>query len=643
VDDQGVCVRDLGSTNGTRIGSAKILEARLEVGQRVTFGAVHCTLSRVDAEQDHGSGVLDDIVLEGDQGELTLEEPALPMPGSVPARAPQVRAESTPESTPGSTSAPAESEQHTISAENLARAKKRSPLGALVLVVLAAGSVAAWWAMSRGGDEGSGGRPVPVIAGNLLEDGFSFEGPNDWEALDEGEAAFGSSTRAAYSGESGLSASLAAGESAVHASQWVDVRNGQQLMARARVRVSGAAQLRLGIELARGAQTQDPTLCASFGDATSESTAFAERSFSLTVPHGYDRARLVLAAVVGGSGGGVDAPDNAGRVSVDDASLVANAGGKPPAVFDEYRFFEVGRSLNLFKVDATLLSGMHIRQAGTTVRAALGLKLTEEANGVRLDPGGGAGLLLVWTAEPSSLDGGLATMGEGGYALQQEDFEVEGVTDLVLGKGVNLLRVALGEPSKVRGLGKGGAFLVTVELPSGAKPLIQVRFQEERTAAINLAADAEAAERNGRLGECLALWQQLLDRYPFEDHLVRRAESQRAVLMRMGFEEARSLEGQIERASFFRLAGLYRECRDHASDIAGRYAGSEVESGAQAMVSRVDEDLAALEIDLDRREVQRLQSILQTLESREAKGLAARMRTYLQEEYHVSLGSGDSQ
>jgi len=639
VDDQGISVRDLGSTNGTRIGSAKILEARLEVGQRVTFGAIHCTLSQVDAEQDHDSGGMDDIVLEGDSGELTLEEPARPIPGSVPARAPQVRAEPT----PALASAPAESEQHTISAENLARAKKKSPLGALLLVLLAAGSAGAWWAMSRGGDESSGGRPVPALVGNLLEDGFSFEGPNDWDALDEGEAAFGSSARAAYSGELGLSASLVAGESAVHASQWVDVRHSQQLVASARVRVSGAAQLRLGIELARGSQTQDPTPYASFGDAISQSPAFAEQTLSLAVPQGYDRARLLLAAVVEGDGGGEDDPDDAGRVSVDDASLVSSGGGEPRAVLDEYRFFETGRHLNLFKVDATLLSGMHLRQAGTRARAAIDLQLTEEANGVRLDPGGGAGLLLVWTAEPSSLDGGLATMGEGGYALQQEDFEAQGVTDLVLGKGVNLLRVALGEPSNVRGLSKAGAFHVTVELSSGAKPLIQVRFQEERTTAINLAADAEAAERTGRLGECLTLWQQLLDRYPFEDHLVQRAESQRAILLRTGFEAVRSLEGQIERASFFRLAGLYRECRNHARDIAGRYAGSEVESGAQAMVARVDEDLAALETDLDRREVQRLQSILQTLESRDAKGLVARMRSYLQEEYHVSLGSGENQ
>ena len=153
--------------------------------------------------------MMDDIVLEGDQGELTLEEPAPSIPASVPARAPQVRAEPTPAPAPAPasapapapasapTGAPADSEQHTISAENLARAKKRSPLGALVLVVLAAGSAAAWWAMSRGGDEGSGGRPVPALAGNLLVDGLSFEGPNDWEALVEGEAAFGSSARAA--------------------------------------------------------------------------------------------------------------------------------------------------------------------------------------------------------------------------------------------------------------------------------------------------------------------------------------------------------------------------------------------------------------------------------------------------------------
>ena len=168
-----------------------------------------------------------------------------------------------------------------------------------------------------------------------------------------------------------------------------------------------------------------------------------------------------------------------------------------------------------------------------------------------------------------------------------------------------------------------------------------MRFQEERAAAINLAADAKGAERAGRLGDCLSLWQQLLDTYPFEASRVQEAESTRANLLRTGFEEMRALESEIERASFFRLAGLYRECRDQASDIAGRYAGSEVESSAQAMVARVDDDLAALETDLDRREVQRLQSILKTLEAREAQGLAARMRAYLQQEYHVAPGSGE--
>ena len=637
VDDQGVSVRDLGSTNGTRIGSTKILEARLEIGQRVTFGAVHCTLSQAVAGADSDSDGMDEIVLEGDggdAGELTLEEPPASDPGRVPATPAQAPSAAAPTPAP----LPVDEGQHTVSAANLARSEKKSPVGALVLVLLAVGSAAAWWFIGRGGDENSGGRPVPVLAGNLLADGFSFEGPNAWEALDEGEAAFGRSSRAAYSGEFGLSVSLEGEESALHASQWVDVRSDQQLVASARVRVAGEAQLRLGIELAQGTRTLDPTPCAAFGDPLGESAAFAEQTFGLTVPRGYDRARFVLAADVPGGEGSAH---RSGRISVDDAALVVAGTGKARAVLDEYRFFDVGRSLNLFKVDATLLSGMHVRPRGSTARAALDLHPSEESNGLRLDPGGGEALHLVWTAEPGSMDGGLATMGQDGYALRLEDFEAQGVTDLVFGKGVNLLRVALGEPCKVRGHSRGGAFLMTVELPSGARPLIQVRFQEERAAAINLAADAQGAQRTGRLGECLAFWQQLLDRYPFEDRLVKRAESTRANLLRTGFEEMRALERQIERASFFRLAGLYRECRDQASDIAGRYAGSEVESSAQAMVARVDDDLAALETDLDRREVQRLQSILKTLEAREAQGLAARMRAYLQQEYHVAPGSGE--
>jgi hypothetical protein len=40
VDDRGALLRDLGSTNGTRVGAERVLETRLAHGDRITFGSI---------------------------------------------------------------------------------------------------------------------------------------------------------------------------------------------------------------------------------------------------------------------------------------------------------------------------------------------------------------------------------------------------------------------------------------------------------------------------------------------------------------------------------------------------------------------------------------------------------------------------
>ena len=83
------------------------------------------------------------------------------------------------------------------------------------------------------------------------------------------------------------------------------------------------------------------------------------------------------------------------------------------------------------------------------------------------------------------------------------------------------------------------------------------------------------------------------------------------------------------------MIDIYRECRSGAQDLARRYAGSEVESGASDLLAHIDEDLAQLEADLDRHEVERLRSILAVLELRESPELAQEVRKYLTDEYGV--------
>ena len=115
IDDDGVALRDLNSTNGTQVAGRKVRRAFLEPGDEFTLGAVEFTL--VDGVPDGASGggpaaaapsVPPDSSGDDDAGfdELVLEEPdedpgevapAASMPRKAPAQAPaQVPAKAAP-------------------------------------------------------------------------------------------------------------------------------------------------------------------------------------------------------------------------------------------------------------------------------------------------------------------------------------------------------------------------------------------------------------------------------------------------------------------------------------------------------------------------------------------------------------------
>lgn len=589
VGPDGIALRDLGSTNGTRVGSERVIECRLRPGATVTFGNVSLTLIDVEAGAratgtGAGAGLAGRDLVDGGDDALR------------------------------------------VSAEDLARARKGSRIGLVALVVLAAGGAGAWWWSLGGGSGGRGEalRPVPAVPGNLLADGFSFEGDaSSWTAEEDAPAAFVRSGRSRYSGEQGIGVTLEEGDWAVHASPAVEVREGLALTASAVLRAPERAAGRLGIELSATDGSSDPV--AGWSDPLSEQGTFQPLELRVSVPGGYDRARVLVAA---------DPDGGEGRVEVDDVALASAGGGAPAVTFEEYEVFAVGRSANLFKVDRTLLSGLAFaapESSGRRDRAPLALAGAE--NGVRLSTSHDEPLVLRFLAEAAAVESGLATMGAGGYAQRSEDFEEEGVTDLLLGRGASMIRIALGGPAKVRARPEQGGYRVRAELVPGAQPLVQLRFREESQATVNLAADANAAEQRGDLGECLRLWQRLLDEYPFEESQVARAEAVRARLLRAGFEEVRGLAVEIERAEFFRLVDLYRECHRDAMDIARRYAGSEVESDARELIADIEAKLADLEADLDRHEVQRLRAIQSALEAQGAEGLSREVRDYLATRY----------
>jgi len=575
----GVVLRDLGSTNGTRVGVARIQESALAHGDRITFGSVRLAFT---------------------DGELADEAP-----GGLEA----------------------EAEERTISAEDLARAGRGSRLGlALGALLLLLGGGAAWWFLTTSSAV-SGGRsapPVEVVAGNLLERGSSFEEDAGWSANDSAPVSFYLVPGDARSGASYLGAELEAGDWTEHASDPVAVTGGRFLDGAGWLRTVGAARVRLCVELSAAADDSFPVLFA-WAPPASAVADFERFGVRTPVPPGYDRARVVVRASVA-----EDAAEG-GEADVDDVSLLRGEISGPTIALDEYRIFALGDptySAVIFKLGSVRICDLEMEDEGGDPVA---YGIAEESQGIALTAGDAR--LLRFTLDASLATVGLFTTGAGGFASHGTDFQRDGVGAVYGGTGANLGRVGFSIPASVRGRIVGDDFRFTAQLEPGTQVLLQIRFQEERSAVQHLVQSARDAEREGRLGDCLRLWQELLDTYPHERQHMTEAEETMGRLVRTGLAELRGLEAEVERAEFFRLVDLYRRCDASARVLGQRYAGSEVETEVLALLERIDERLAALEADLDAYEASRLRSILAALEAQGAEALSSEVRSYLTQRY----------
>src|SRR5204862_432115 len=81
--------------------------------------------------------------------------------------------------------------------------------------------------------------------------------------------------------------------------------------------------------------------------------------------------------------------------------------------------------------------------------------------------------------------------------------------------------------------------------------------------------------------------------------LVTEAETARTRLVQKGLEELRAVEADVERARFFRLADIFKKCRDNALALAKRYEQSEVEGRAKVLSASVALEIGALEVDVN--------------------------------------------
>jgi len=577
---QGVPGQALGSTNGTRVGSEKITEARLAHGDRLVFGSVAVVFE--DRELAGGGG-----------GGAALER---------------------------------------VSAESLARSGKRSRVALVVVIVLLLGGGGAAAYYLTGGKSGGGRRVQPVVPveGNLVS-GYSFEGaaglPEGWSNVEDAPADFEQWGAARATGEAGARSDLDPGEWAQLQSDAVGVPTSRTLTLEASLRGKGGAAGRIGVEFLLDTATPETPLgpVRAWSDWVLEVSRHQAIELVVPIPPGIRRARVVVEARA--------SADEGGEVDVDDVSLVsAQTSASPTAKIGEYGLWVLGdppQTAALYKVSKLFLSDL----VASGVEAARVESLAfEQQDGDFLGRAAGA-RSISFRVEPEVLGGGLATLGEGGLQEHQVDFERDGVGALLMGEGRDLVLLHLDPPTRVTSRGESGGARITVPVSGGAFR-IQVDFSEERTQAGNLAYDARRLEKDGRLGECLASWNELLDRYPFDAKLVDDAREARGRLEQSGLEELKQVEERFERARFFRLVDLYRRCRAQAEAVERKYAGGgEVETQARALIAQVEESLQGLEEDLNRDEVARLQAILKVLEASESPRLSKEVRDYLSEEF----------
>lgn len=601
-DDQGLLLRDLGSTNGTRLSGARIDEGRPTHGEMVTFGSINAVFE--DREAPMGMPVTGRVRKAG-----TVDPPA-------PGRAAEASAGEGVER---------------ISADLVARSGKGSK-GALIgaLVLLIGGAAAGAYFLMEGGAKTSHKQtPVVDVPGNKLG-GYSFEGdglPEGWQSVDSAPALFSQWGAARVTGADGMRAELAPGEWALMRSDLVNVSTGRQVQLSAKLRGHGVASGRVGVEfMGRDADDGGRGLRA-WGSWVADVSNHQDVMFTCAVPPGMSRARVLVEARSAKGGDGAS-----GTVDVDDVSLTdADGSGVATAEVGEYAMWALGMkatSVHLTKISKPLVANFHGTDA--TARRDFPVEVIGNSTGFELNLG--AAEQFAFRVEPEAMDGGLATLGSTGLVERGGDWDAKEVKTLLLGTGHGLVAFEFERPVSVSGRRAGDSANVRVE-GAGPRVRVLVNFQKERASAGDLAFAARNAEAAGELGVCLEKWGAILASTPYDAKLVEEARSVRGRLISSGQAELKTVRVSFEQAGFFRLIDLFRQCRSEAEAVGQKYQGCEVESAARELVASIDKSLAGLEEDLSKDEVQRLNSIIHVLERTESPGLAKAVKNYLADEF----------
>jgi hypothetical protein len=201
---------------------------------------------------------------------------------------------------------------------------------------------------------------------------------------------------------------------------------------------------------------------------------------------------------------------------------------------------------------------------------------------------------------------------------------------LLLGRGVDLLRVSFGGVVRLESAAQvdpaGAAVLrVHAQGPGVARAEIQLEFQSERVEAQQAVERAKDHEAAGRLGQAIASYREVLDRFPYDAKLVAEAETGRARLTSAGVDALAAVRAEYERAGFFGLAEIYGQCAQRAAAVAERWSASEIEHDARALIGEIEQQGQAQGAQRSSRLLQRLEGVLQALDAARFPKLRARL------------------
>ncbi len=680
VDEYGVSLRDLNSTNGTQVAGRKVRQTSLDPGDEFTLGAVEFTLMEGSPGSGGGAAAAAVPASSGeDLDELVLEEPADVAPAaSMPRRAPSKAPAKAPAKAPtrapakaapaaahrpappvkteglGETQLVPQEDGLEITAEDLARSAKSSKLGPILLVGLAAVGGAAWWWLGQkadddGGDDGARSASVQAPSspsGNLLSAGYSFEDSDGWVTDPEAATEFSPARSARRSGVRGIQADLVGGESSSIESEPIRVPSGQRsFRALGYVRADSGVELRLGLRYSTG--TGEGSIGTTvWSDPASASDEFLELGIVGSAPQGMSHVQVIVRAEctdaapeVSREDGDSEDDESLGEVksvSVDDVALVPASDAPAAIQLDPVTVTALGaastsavKAAALTSLDRILVSSIRVAKPSASGGATLGsqdLGLAPVNGGFSLTPAGGG--TLVVRAESIVMGGGIATISAGGYASHGSTFEREGVTGLILGDGAEMVHVAFSSPATVTARASGDGTTFRAQITGGQPVTVKTSFMEERTLAQRLARRAKEERTAGDSGSALATWDELLTTVPFDGSLIEQAAIAQSELLGEGRSELKELTGEVERARFFGLADLYREKLARAEDLSQRYRGTDVESQATALADAIQLELEALDSGDARDELIRLEAIGSVLKRSGADDLAKRLDAY---------------